>query len=286
MGTAIYRPPQWGLNTTPITITVPANYVPAANNSPASLNSTATLGSVVSGDEATIHVASNTTASVPVVYVFDAVMELDHDQQLRMTEHPVQTGADISSHAYLMPATLSMSILMSDSVDQYANTSTNTTTVGASTATKATPWTGSPSKSVSAYQQMIALQAARVPLIISTRLRTYYNMMVTNVQAPEDYRSYGGVRMRLSFGQIRTATISQSQPVVSARTQDTDNTPLGSVTPIPVPAATTQQFNINNYGGVVPVKQSQVQGAGNYSSSNTLVTSSITNALSSAPGVY
>jgi hypothetical protein len=234
---------------------------------------------VNSNGVANVVVNTNATASVPVVYVFDAVMDADHDQVLRLTEHPVQTGADISSHAYLMPATLVLSILMSDSVGQYANETVDSNIIGASASTKATPWSGNPSKSVSAYQQMIALQAARVPLTVSTKLRSYVNMMISSIQSSEDYKTYGGVRMRVAFSQIRTASISAAQPIISARTQDTEATPLGSVTPVPVPASTSKQFNINNYGGTVPVKQSQVQGAGDYSSVNTQALQDITDKL-------
>ena len=277
-----YRPYQWGVNSTPVTITVPSAYVPPSSTT-ATIEASKTINS---SGEATVVVNTNRAANPPTVYVFDAVMELDHDQQLRMTEHPVQTGADISSHAYLMPATLSMTVLMSDSVDQYASSGLASKTLsaitGATTAAKATPWTGNPSKSVSAYQQMIAIQATRAPLIISTRLRSYTNMMITSIQAPENYKTYGGAQMRITFGQIRTASISNSQPVVSARTQDTESTPLGSVTPTAVPATTTKQFNINDYGETVPVQQSQVQGATAWSSSITTGLS----ALSAVPGVH
>jgi hypothetical protein len=53
-------------------------------------------------------------------YVFDAVFSLEHDQRLTKTMHPVQTGAALSSHAYLMPAHLTMMVGMSDAMQSYA----------------------------------------------------------------------------------------------------------------------------------------------------------------------
>jgi hypothetical protein len=171
-------------------------------------------------------------------YVFDAVLELEHEQRLEKTHHPVQTGADISSHAYLMPARCVMYILMSDAVDSYSHSAANAVAKGNSIIT---PWIGtSTSKSVNAYQTIIGLQAARQPLTVTTRLRTYTNMVITSVSPREDYKTIAGLRMRVEFEQIFTASVS-TQPV-SARPNDTQSSGLGAVNPSQVPASTQSQF--------------------------------------------
>ena len=84
------------------------------------------------------------------------------------TEHPVQTGASIADHAYIVPARLVLDIGMSDAMDAYFSPTT---------------WSGSDSKSVAAYQTMLALQFSRIPLTITTKLRTYQNMVIDSARA-------------------------------------------------------------------------------------------------------
>jgi hypothetical protein len=150
----------------------------------------------------------------PTNYAFDAEIQIEHQQELRRTEHPVQTGASISDHAYIVPARLVMEVGMSDAMDAYFNPST---------------WSGSTSKSVSAYLTMIALQFSRIPLQITTKLRVYKNMIVESVTPTETAKTFGGLRMRIEFGQMFLADITTV--TASARNQDTGTTTLGVVDP-------------------------------------------------------
>jgi hypothetical protein len=244
-----FRPSQWS-QPAMVSITVPAQA--------SSSNTIAASGNPdVNQSQGTLQM--NTQAQT--TYVFDAVLGLDHEQRLELTRHPVQTGADISSHAYLHPAVLVIYVGMSDAMDSYAN---------AQSAAKApyyTPFTGNASKSVSAYQQMLALQASRVPLTVTTRLRTYTNMMITHVSPREDHKTIAGLRMRVEFTQIFTAAISD-QPV-SARPSDTQNTGLGAVDTQPPSASVTNQFNLKNATQDFLDSPIVTYGAGNWSSVNT-----------------
>ena len=48
------------------------------------------------------------------LWYFDAVMRLEHLESQRVTQHPVQTGANITDHSYAQPAQLTLDIGMSD----------------------------------------------------------------------------------------------------------------------------------------------------------------------------
>jgi hypothetical protein len=189
------------------------------------------------------------SGSTQTTYVFDAVLELDHEQRLEKTHHPVQTSADISSHAYLMPARVSMYVGMSDAMAAYSNGLNSagalSGSVGASNITASTvaPFTGlSSSKSVNAYQTMLSLQSARQPLTITTRLRIYTNMVITSIAPREDFKTIAGLRMRVEFEQIFTGATSAVP--VTARPDATQSTGLGAVSPQPVPKSTQQQFQV------------------------------------------
>lgn len=262
-----WRPPQWS-KPAMVSITVPAT-----TQTTHSTATPITSGALFQGQS-----TSTAPVSAPTTYVFDAVLRLNHSQRLTKTHHPVQNGADLSSHAYLEPAHLVMYVGMSDAMAAYASglDSTQPPYVAA--------FTGNPSKSVSAYQQMLTLQAARQPLTVTTRLRTYNNMLITSIEPEEDSRTITGLRMRVEFEQIYTAVIVDTP--ASARSQDTNSTGLGVVNAQTPDATTTSQFGIastpTNAGMNAGVLGGQtllsyvssgnavdVPGAGTYSSVNT-----------------
>jgi len=196
--------------------------------------------------------ASGSTVTLPTsqtLYAFDADIQIEHEQQLRRTEHPVQTGASISDHAFIVPAHLILDVGMSDVMDSYYKPST---------------WQGSPSKSVSAYQTMLALQFSRIPFSITTRLRTYSNMVVLSLSPRESVKTIQGLRMRVEFGQIFIANIVTTPD--SARPQDTNSTNLGTVNPQPPTPTENSQNNVT--GSTAPAVPSTTVGPGDWSSVN------------------
>jgi hypothetical protein len=54
-------------------------------------------------------------------YVFDAVIRASHRRVLKKTQHPVMTGTNISDHAYIEPARLTLEIGMSDAMAAFAS---------------------------------------------------------------------------------------------------------------------------------------------------------------------
>lgn len=200
------------------------------------------------------------SGTTPITYVFDAVFELEHEQRLEKTRHPVQSGTDVSSHAYLQAARCVMFIGMSDSMDSYSSGENNANVIGNVSPTTVTPFTGtSSSKSVNAYQTLLQLQSARQPLTITTRLRTYTNMLVAGVSPREDHKTIAGLKCRVEFEQIIMAFTSVG-PVVSsgdsvlgdsARPDTTTTTGLGQVNPSAVTKIAQQQFG---YPPAEPIK--------------------------------
>jgi hypothetical protein len=135
-----------------------------------------------------------------------------------MTEHPVQNGASIVDHAFLVPAVVTLEIGMSDVMASY------------------TPgqYSGSNSKSVSAYQTIKTLQGLRVPLLLATRLDQYKNMLIEDVSSPDDITTLYGARIRIRMKQIIIGAVT-TQPS-SARPNQTNQTSGGPIQSQPVPA--------------------------------------------------
>lgn len=138
-------------------------------------------------------------------WFFDAILRSTHTSRLTITQHPVQTGAALTDHAYLQPKELSMEIGMSD------------------VATSLVPgqFTGSWSRSVQAYNVLLELQKLRVPLQVHTRLGLYQNMLIEELSAPDDFTTLYGLRCTVTLREIivarvRTIKIS-SKPAVTNR---------------------------------------------------------------------
>jgi hypothetical protein len=146
-------------------------------------------------------------------YVFDAVIRASHRRRIHKTQHPVLTGANISDHAYIEPASLTLEIGMSDAMAAFASSG---------------QWTGPATKSVNAWQILKALAQSRTLLTVTTRLDTYYNMLLEDNFAADEAKTLHGLRATLIFGELIAASVS-SQSDVSARPQTSDNNPAGVV---------------------------------------------------------
>lgn len=219
----VFRPPQW--------------------SSPASIPPALTM------------TATDPTTKVKMAYVFDTLARIEHTQDQEITKNPVQSGAALTDHAYIIPAVVLIEILMSDSVQSF--------TVG--------QWANAPSKSVSAYETLIALQAARTPIQLATRLRTYTNMLIRRVIAPDVKETLYGLRALVTFEQIITANLqitsnSQASLNDSTRPQSTATTTVGQTNTQPVPDSVDSQNNIQNASGVNLNQGYAVPGGGTWSS--------------------
>ena len=200
--------------------------------------------------------------------VFDAVFRAQHNTSFTKTLLPVQTGSAISDHIYINPARIVLEIGMSDAFDSYA----------------ADMWTGNSSKSVNAYETILALAQARTPFTLNTRLKSYSNVTIDDIRSTDDARTMNGLRMEIQMSETFIAQIVTQ--VISARPQTSNATPQGTLQA--QPATPTQIDNhaagnaLSGYGGdsssgvsaingVVPTSLDenlnyQLPGAGNYTS--------------------
>ena len=171
-------------------------------------------------------------------YFFDAILKADHTTTLRATEHPVQNGASIVDHAYMLPARLTLEIGMSDCMDQFVNGQ----------------FSSNMSKSVSAYQILLQLQSDRQPMDIVTRLNDYSNMIIESIHAPDDVKTRDGLRCTVMFREIMMADVATV--LASARPQAST-----------APAATTVQPTIPS-GSILGAMEEKINGHGHGASGN------------------
>lgn len=101
----------------------------------------------------------------------NVIIEEDHTDEMTITQHPVETGADITDHAFKQPAQLTMRCGWSQSGGN-------------------TPFVGffSPSPK-DVYDQLLALQATRKPFDVVTGKRSYKNMLLKRISVVTDGES-------------------------------------------------------------------------------------------------
>lgn len=147
-------------------------------------------------------------------WFFDAYLKMDHTSRLTITDHPVQTGAAVTDHAFLQPRELSMDVAMSN---------VNESAVPGQ-------FSGGYSRSVQAFNILKELQRLRVPIQVHTRLGLYPNMLIEVLTAPDDYTMLDGLRCTVTFREILVAQVTTVQ--ISARPEVTDSAKRGTPEPV------------------------------------------------------
>ena len=143
------------------------------------------------------------------------VSERMHDE-LAMTDHPVDSGAVITDHAYKLPAELTMrcgwssaGVLQSDITNlQIAS---------------------SPKE---AYQNLLALQASRQPFTVTTPKRQYKNMLIRSLDVTTDAATENVLMVEVVMREIIIVSTQQTQMAAAenqASPQDTAATTNGGV---------------------------------------------------------
>jgi hypothetical protein len=195
-GPAKYSPPNWTVGKALYAIIV---------------NDTASSTPVTQDENGNFVMQTNVAGSQATMFVFDGLRQADHEQACIPTQHPLQTGYNISDHAVLQPARITIEVFMSDAIAAYSTGM----------------WSGNPSKSVAAWQQLITLMQNRALITLNTRYQTYTNMLLVNVRGTDNQKNYFGGSFTLTFQQLIISTVSQTYN--SARSQTTGTTGLGTV---------------------------------------------------------
>jgi hypothetical protein len=153
-------------------------------------------------------------------YMFDAYFNINHESNLAITQHPIQTGASISDHAYMEAQQLTFEIGMSDVMEDLSNYVSNIESFN----NKETS-----SRSVNAYRILRKLQADRVPIDVVTRLGEYKNMLIESIVAPDDNKTAYGLKVTVTLKEVFVASVTTVK--ISARAQKSESTNEGDQKP-------------------------------------------------------
>lgn len=135
--------------------------------------------------------------------MFDAVIKTDHSSKVTATSHPVEGGANITDHAFVEPAEVTIEIGMTDCNG-----------VGVS------------DKMFSALQ---SLQNSRRPISIQTRFKRYSNMLIMSMSVPDDYTTMNALKAVLMCKEILIVGTATVAITASGQGQKTGSTNKGTV---------------------------------------------------------
>jgi hypothetical protein len=165
-------------------------------------------------------------------YIFDAYLNIQHENEVTITEHPIETGAAVSDHAYIMPSKLTFQIGMTDCAQDIIPGQ----------------FSGGSSRAVTAYSLLQEMKANRIPMEVVTRLATYENMLVQSVTAPDDHTTAHALKAAVVMQEIMVAVVKTVK--ISSRAQVTDSRNKGTVQPTAVPQTAAHAM----FGVVVPAQ--------------------------------
>lgn len=133
------------------------------------------------------------------------VVSEKHNDTLEITEHPVETGAPVSDHAYKRPSEVVMEVGFAGggSLLDFIDTSSLGLTLGLS-----------PKET---YQQILDLQSSRIPFDVVTGKRLYSNMLIRAIEVTTDRTSENVLMAVLT---LREVIITQTQQVAVADKAD------------------------------------------------------------------
>lgn len=131
----------------------------------------------------------------------DVVIKEAHTDSLTLTSHPVESGAAISDHAWVEPATLEMSVAFSANSTLIDLTETSSVRIGSGLSI------------TESYNALLELQRQRKPLDVVTGKRSYSNMLISKIAVTTSVDSEYALLVDLTLTEV---IITRSRTVRAA----------------------------------------------------------------------
>ncbi|WP_354691095.1 phage baseplate protein [Phytobacter sp. RSE-02] len=159
------------------------------------------------------------------ILVPSVVVSEKHTDKLEITEHPVETGAAISDHAYKSPSEVIMDVGFAGGGEllDFKNELAGPPLLGMS-----------PRET---YQQLLDLQSSRTPLDVVTGKRIYKNMLLRSIEVNTDQKTENVLSALLTLREvIITSTLvtqvaDKSNMAQGANTSAVQNAGVKTATP-------------------------------------------------------
>lgn len=133
-------------------------------------------------------------SSIGAIEIAAAIEEVLTDS-LEITEHPVETGAAITDHAFKKPQEVALTCGWSNSSLLEAPRPTVAAVFSNGSMTRADYVSG-------VYSLLLALQESRVPFDVFTTKRQYQNMLITGLSVTTDAKTSEALMVQATLRQV------------------------------------------------------------------------------------
>jgi hypothetical protein len=147
--------------------------------------------------------------------VIDATVSEDHSHSCDLTENPVEEGAKITDHVQLKPAELTIEGVITDTplgfavIGNIQNLIRSVSTIF-----------GASSRSLDAFDELLALQKSRRPFTVLTGLKRYQNMILTDLSIPRTIQTGKALHFKAVMKEIRIVkSATSAAPRTSSATR-------------------------------------------------------------------
>ena len=168
---------------------------------------------------------------------FDATLSENHIGNAQTTDHPVESGADLTDHIRSTPEELSLVGVVSD---------TPLILLSSLRAEPSIPGGDPQNRSQDAYGFIKGIKDAGQLVQVTTTLRDYANMAVTGLSVPRDKDKSKIVEMSISLREIQIATTEQVEAPAPEKSSRKKKTKQGKKTKKPAAAPEKPQSILNS----------------------------------------
>ena len=172
---------------------------------------------------------------------FDGIMRTEHIRRIKPTQYPVQTGVQMTDHAIVEPAELTIDVMMSDAeTDTYMSTDPllnamyqavqNIKMYNNFQSLVSRPAMQGDGRAAKTWETLVLMQVSRVPITVETRLGTYINMVIEELSSPDDVMTLHAFRCTVRLREIFFAEVVETQ--TSARAAATKDATNGGTQPV------------------------------------------------------
>lgn len=133
----------------------------------------------------------------------DASIDEQHSSANDITQYPVEKGVDISDHVKRLPDQLTIRGMVTDTPIKIGGVNI------------------AANRSIETYQDVIQILDDAETITIVTTLKQYENMVLKTVDVPRNARLGHAVEMSLTFREIQTAEVTETQGTTDYGRQNT-----------------------------------------------------------------
>lgn len=151
------------------------------------------------------------------VILFDATMQQTHVTETEVTEHPVETGANVTDHIRVKPAEVSLECIITpfklgtmapDAGPGLQGVPDDSQQPQASNASK--------TRVEDAYRRLLALKDAAQPVSLTAGVRSYENMAITSIAEHRTNDTGNSIYFTLRLKEIRFASTGKVETIPKA----------------------------------------------------------------------